>query len=78
MSKVTTRSWRGHLLREAAKDVANLKDDLINSEVADLAINIHGQLSTVSMNYTSDAIIDLITLVLNKYDASLKVYYDLK
>lgn len=52
MSKVTTRSGRGHLLREAEKDDANLKDDLINSEVADLAINIHGQLSTVSMNYT--------------------------
>lgn len=51
MSKVTTWSERGHLLREAEKDIVNLKNKLINSEVADLAINIHGLLSIVS---TSD------------------------
>lgn len=81
MNRVTTRSGRGHLLREAEKEFAGLKNELINSEVADLAINMHGLLSTVSAKYSSDAIIDIIpniTLILNKYDAALKVNSDLK
>lgn len=51
MSKVTKRSEHGLLLREAEKDFANIKNKLINLELADLDIGIHGLLSTVSVKY---------------------------
>lgn len=53
MSKVTMCSEHGLLLREAKKDFAYtcIKNELINLELADLAIDIHGLLSTVSVKY---------------------------
>jgi hypothetical protein len=65
----------------AQQDLNNMKNDIINPEVAEIAVTIHGVLSVICNNYSSDVIIDLvpeITSLLNKYDASLKVNNDLQ
>lgn len=76
-----TRSERGHLARVGQQDLVNLKDDLINAEVSDLAIHLHAILSVTSSKYSSDAVVDIIpeiTSLLSKYDAALKVNDDLQ
>lgn len=76
-----TRSERGNLIRTGKKNFENLKDEMINGEVADLAVSFHGILTIISAKYSNDAVVDLIpelTLTLNKLDASLKVNEDLK
>lgn len=81
MTGPVTRRGRGNLIREAEKDLSNLKDQLINNEVIDFAVNLRGTLSTISDRYTSDAIVDLIpdiTNVLNKLDSLISTNNDLK
>lgn len=76
ISKGRTGGGRDQLLQEAEQNFIDLKDELANSEVAELAVNAHAVLSTVSAKYSNDAIIDIIpeiTFILNKFDASLKV-----
>lgn len=72
--------------REALKNKVNegnfigLLDDLLQQEVIDFAVNIHGTHDKISQQYSSNAIIDLIpdlTMVLNRLDACLKVSADL-
>lgn len=62
-------------------DFGNLKNELINSEVADLAINFQVILSDISSRYSSDAYVDFnpkITSRINRFDVALKVNVDLK
>lgn len=64
-----TRRARVTLKQQAAD--TNLKEDLINEEVVEMAVSIRGVLSAVSDRYTSDAIVELLPLVttlLNKLD----------
>lgn len=80
-SRAMTRCERGRLLRDVDKHLDNLKEELINPEVTEMAINIHGILVSLSAKFTSDAIVEIIpqiTLVLNRFDASLKVNADLQ
>lgn len=47
-----TRSQRSHLIRTAGKNYEHLKNELINGEVADMAVNLQGILSTISSTYS--------------------------
>lgn len=58
-----------------------MKHDAINDEVADVAVSLHGMLSSLGAKYSREAVADIIpdmTTVLNKLDAALKVNEDLK
>lgn len=80
MATGRTRSGRGQLLRDAEKGFMDIKEELINPQVVDLAVNFRGVLSTISAKYTNDAIVDIIpeiTSVLNRFDALLTVNSDL-
>lgn len=72
MAKARTCSERVQLYREADKNLIVLKEELINPQVVDLAVNFHGILAKNSSKYTNNAIVDLIpeiTKTLNRFDA---------
>lgn len=75
-----TRHGRGNLIKEAEAILENLKHDAINDEVADVAVSLHGTLSSLGAKYSREAVADIIPdiTVLKKLDAALKVNEDLK
>jgi hypothetical protein len=76
-----TRKTRGLLKNTAQNDFINLKQELLNNEVIDLAVDLHGILAVISSKYSPDAIVDLVPeliSLLNRLDASLKVVSDMQ
>lgn len=76
-----TRRERSHLILTAGKNYEHLKNKLVNGEVADMAVNLHGILSTISSTYSNEVVVDLILellTLLSKFEAFLKVNDDLK
>lgn len=76
-----TRKTRENRLTSAKMDLLMLKEDLINDEVVESAVNLHSLLATISHKYSNDAIVDLIpelTKLLNRLDACIKVNADFK
>lgn len=72
MAKAWTCSELVQLHREADKNLIVLKEELINLQVVDLAVNFHGILLKNPSKYTNNAIVDLIpeiTIILNRFDA---------
>lgn len=65
------------ILSKKLKQLENMKHDAIYDEVADVAVSLHGTLSSLGAKYSRDIIPDMTT-VLNKLDAALKVNEDLK
>lgn len=75
-----TRKVRENLLRVAESEFMNLKEDLLNGDVIDMAVRLYGILNLISVKYTNDAIVELIpelSLLLNKLDTSMKINSDL-
>lgn len=73
-----TRKIREDRMKE---DFMDIKNDLINDEVADLAINIYGILKVITDKYTKEATVYLVpelVKLLNRLDACIKVNEDLK
>ncbi|XP_039279745.1 uncharacterized protein LOC111056525 isoform X1 [Nilaparvata lugens] len=76
-----TRTGRYNPITNLEHDLNNLRENVFNSGVLEIAINLHGILDTISHKFSKDAVIDIIpeiTSLLNKYDASVKVNEDLK
>lgn len=70
-----TRRTRGKLINSAQNDFMNLKEELINNEVIDLAADLHGILAATASKYTTDSIVEFVPVsidLLYRLDASLK------
>lgn len=76
-----TRGGREALKHKVAENnFLGLTEDLMHKEVIDFAIKIYSLLNSLSQQYSSDALIDLVpelTNILNRLDACLKVTEDM-